>query len=53
LEGKAETNGHCDNAGVADETEEATPNLNPEEAAASLDPVTERLMTLMREKGQR
>ena len=53
LEGKAETNGHCGNAGVADETEEATPNLNPEEAAASLDPVTERLMTLMREKGQR
>src|SRR5262244_1517674 len=25
LEGKAETNGHCGNAGVADETEEATP----------------------------
>ena len=53
LEGKAETNRHCDNAGAVDETEDATPNLNPEEAAASLDPVTERLMTLMREKGQR
>ena len=53
LDGKAETNGHCSHAGAADETEEATPNLNPEEAAASLDPVTERLMTLMREKGQR
>jgi hypothetical protein len=38
-----------------DETEGATPNLNPvtEEAAADLDPVTERLVTLMREKGQR
>jgi ABC-type phosphate/phosphonate transport system ATPase subunit len=31
------------------------PNLNPmtDEPAASLDPVTERLMALMREKGQR
>jgi hypothetical protein len=30
------------------------PNLNPitEEAAATLDPVTERLMAIMREKGQ-
>lgn len=55
LEGRAETNGQCDNAGVVHETEEATPDLNlvTEEAAANLDPVTERLMTLMREKGQR
>ena len=38
-----------------DETEDVTPhpNLITEEAAASLDPVTERLMVLMREKGQR
>jgi len=52
LNGKAETNSECDNAGVS---EGATPNLNPvtEEAAAILDPVTERLVTLMREKGQR
>jgi len=38
-----------------DETDGATPSLNPvtEEVAANLDPVTERLVTLMREKGQR
>jgi hypothetical protein len=55
LEGKAETNGQCDNECVSDESEEVTPNLSPitEEAAANLDPVTERLMALMREKGQR
>ena len=55
LKGKTETNSECDNAGVSDETEGAATNLNPvpEEAAAILDPVTERLVTLMREKGQR
>jgi hypothetical protein len=48
LEGKAETNSH-------EQTEASTPNLTPimEEAAATLDPVTERLMAIMREKGQR
>ena len=53
LNANAETNSACDNAGVSDEIEGATPNLNPvtEEAAAILDPVTERLVTLMREKG--
>jgi len=53
LNANAETNSACDNAGVSDEIEVATPNLNPvtEEAAAILDPVTERLVTLMREKG--
>ncbi len=41
--------------GVCEETEASTPNLTPitEEAAATLDPVTERLMAIMREKGQR
>jgi len=41
--------------GVCEETKASTPNLNPitEEAAATLDPVTERLMAIMREKGQR
>jgi hypothetical protein len=40
---------------VEEETEVSTPNLTPitEEAAATLDPVTERLMAIMREKGQR
>jgi len=40
--------------GVCEETEASTPNLNlvTEEAAATLDPVTERLMAIMREKGQ-
>jgi hypothetical protein len=50
-----EAKGQCDDREVCDETEDVTPHLNPitEEAAASLDPVTERLMVLMREKGQR
>lgn len=54
LDRKAEAKGRSDQ-GVCDETEDVTPHLNPitEEAAASLDPVTERLMVLMREKGQR
>ena len=53
LEGKAETNSHSER--VCEETEASTPNLNlvTEEAAATLDPVTERLMAIMREKGQR
>jgi hypothetical protein len=53
LEGKTETNSHDE--GVCEETEASTPNLNSitEEAAATLDPVTERLMAIMREKGQR
>jgi hypothetical protein len=51
LEQTAEPNGQSDDQRVYDET----PHLNPitEEPAASLDPVTERLMVLMREKGQR
>jgi len=38
-----------------DEAAASTPSLSPmtEEAGANLDPVTERLMALMREKGQR
>jgi hypothetical protein len=50
LEGKASRD-----EGVCEETEASTPNLTPitEEAAATLDPVTERLMAIMREKGQR
>jgi hypothetical protein len=49
LDRKAEAKGQSDG------TEDVTPHLKPitEEAAASLDPVTERLMVLMREKGQR
>jgi hypothetical protein len=40
---------------VGDETEDSAVNLSAatEEAAANLDPVTERLMTIMREKAQR
>jgi hypothetical protein len=55
LERKAEPKGQSDDQRVCDEAEDAMPNLNPmtDEAAASLDPVTERLMALMREKGQR
>jgi hypothetical protein len=51
LKGKAETN----DAGGCEESDDATPNASPmtEEAAATLDPVTERLMAIMREKGQR
>jgi hypothetical protein len=54
-EQKAEAKGQSDDQGVCDGTEDVTPHLKPitEEAAASLDPVTERLMVLMREKGQR
>jgi hypothetical protein len=53
LEGKTETNSH--DAGGCEETDDATPNasLMTEDAAATLDPVTERLMAIMREKGQR
>jgi hypothetical protein len=55
LERKAEPKGQSDDQRVCDEAEDAMPNLNPmtDEPAASLDPVTERLMALMREKGQR
>jgi len=55
LDRKAEAKGQSDDQGVCDGTEDVTPHLKPitEEAAASLDPVTERLMVLMREKGQR
>jgi hypothetical protein len=55
LEQKAEAKGQSDDQRVHDETEDVTPHLTPitDEAAASLDPVTERLMVLMREKGQR
>src|SRR6266702_1375550 len=55
LEREAEAKGQSDDRGVCEETEDVTPHLNPmtEEAAASLDPVTERLLVLMREKGQR
>src|SRR5215467_6014293 len=55
LEQKAEAKGQSDDQRVYDETEDVTPHLTPitDEAAASLDPVTERLMVLMREKGQR
>jgi hypothetical protein len=52
LEGKAGTN----DAGGCEETDDATPNASPvmtEDVAATLDPVTERLMAIMREKGQR
>jgi hypothetical protein len=52
LEGKA--NSH--DAGGCEETDDATPNASPmmtEDVAATLDPVTERLMAIMREKGQR
>lgn len=55
LDRKAEANGQSDDPGVCGETDHVTPHLNPitEETAGSLDPVTERLMVLMREKGQR
>jgi hypothetical protein len=55
LEQKAEAKGQSDDQRVYDEIEDVTPHLTPitDEAAASLDPVTERLMVLMREKGQR
>ena len=55
LEREAEAKGQSDDRGVCEESEDVTPHLNAmtEEAAASLDPVTERLLVLMREKGQR
>jgi hypothetical protein len=55
LDGKAETNGQCNDEAVCEESDDATPNANPitEDVAATLDPVTERLMAIMREKGQR
>jgi hypothetical protein len=55
LESKAETKGQSDDEGVCEENDESTPNLTSitEQAAATLDPVTERLMAIMREKGQR
>jgi hypothetical protein len=51
IEGKAETKGQSNDERLYDET----PDLPPitEEAAANLDPVTERLLALMRDKGQR
>jgi hypothetical protein len=55
LEGTAEANDQPDGECVGDETEDSAVNLSAatEEAAANLDPVTERLMTIMREKAQR
>jgi len=55
LEGKADANGQSEGECVGDETEDSAANLSAatDEAAASLDPVTERLMTIMREKAQR
>src|SRR5262249_55129377 len=55
LEREAEAKSQCDDRGGCDGTDDVAPDLNPitEEAAASLDTVTERLMVLMREKGQR
>jgi len=52
LEATAETKGLSDDECVYDETEESMPHRNPitEEAPANLDPVTERLMAIMREK---
>jgi hypothetical protein len=54
-ERKSETKGRSDDEGVCDETNGSTasPNSTADEAAANLDPVTERLMAIMREKGQR
>jgi hypothetical protein len=49
LEGKA--NSH--DAGACEESDDAAPNANPITEEATLDPVTERLMAIMREKGQR
>jgi hypothetical protein len=52
LDGKAETNGQCTDEAVWEESDDAT-NANPMTEGATLDPVTERLMAIMREKGQR
>jgi hypothetical protein len=53
LEGMTE--GQSSDQGACDALNGSTPDLNPatEEAAANLDPVTERLLAIMREKGQR
>jgi hypothetical protein len=51
LEGKAETKGPSEDECADDEAAASTPMT--EEAGAILDPVTERLMALMKEKGQR
>jgi hypothetical protein len=55
LEETAEANGQPEGECVGDKTEDSAVNLSAatDEAAASLDPVTERLMTIMREKAQR
>ena len=50
-----QTKGPSEDECADDEAAASTPSLSPmtEEAGANLDPVTERLMALMREKGQR
>ena len=50
LEGHAETNSH--DADACEENNDAAPNPSPVTEQAALDPVTERLMAIMREKGQ-
>jgi hypothetical protein len=54
-ERKMETNGHSEDADVCEPSNQSTDNVNltTDDAAANLDPVTERLMAIMREKGQR
>src|SRR5262249_1342809 len=53
LERKQETKGQPDDEDVCDATNRSTANPNSiaDEVAANLDPVTERLMAIMREKG--
>jgi hypothetical protein len=51
LDGHAETNSH--DADACEENNDAAPNPSPVTEQAALDPVTERLMAIMREKGQR
>src|SRR5262249_16812858 len=55
LERKAEAKDQSDDQGVWKETEDGTPPLNPvrEGAAGTIDPETERLMVLRKEKGKR
>jgi len=50
-----QTKGPSEDECADDEAAASTPSLSPvtEEAEGNLDPVTERLMALMREKGQR
>jgi hypothetical protein len=50
-----ETNSQSDHQEMCDAVNGAAPGLNSatDEPAANLDPVTERLMAIMREKGQR